>query len=213
MDKISYTNVSLEELSTERALEVTIWHIHQRSSNEFIGGLRLGGLVTAARRGVTKEWMDSSSKESTHWQDALANPGKWVEMWHVLRLSMITRKNVLEPSPSRRKKHSPLVSHSRKSSDGSITMKDMRQSRESSWDSEGSSSHTPLPPTEIVRNVSVIAEEETPAIISQPPPTDKSDDSVFKKPHPPKPHPPKPHPQHLSPERTETVSELIYCTQ
>ena len=203
MDRISYSDVSLEELSTERVLEVTVWHLHRGSSNEFIGGLRLGALPGTVKGGVTKEWMDSSVKESTHWQDVLTRPGKWVEMLHSLRPTMNPRKNILDSSPSlsKTRKHSPLVSHTRKSSDGSITMKETRQSRESSWESERSSSYAPPPPTEFVRNVSVITEEDNPSITTQNQPTEKSDDSVFKKPPPPSSPPQAPQ----SKEHLETV--------
>ena len=180
-----------------------MWHLHRGSSNEFIGGLRLGTLPGTVKGGVTKEWMDSSVKESTHWQDVLTRPGKWVEMLHSLRPTMNPRKNILDSSPSlsKTRKHSPLVSHTRKSSDGSITMKETRQSGESSWESERSSSYAPPPPAEFVRNVSVITEEDNPSITTQNQPTEKSDDSVFKKPPPPSSPPQAPQ----SKEHLETV--------
>ena len=40
-----FTDVSLEQLVKERVLEVTIWDFNQRSSNDFLGGVRLGSLA------------------------------------------------------------------------------------------------------------------------------------------------------------------------
>ena len=57
-----FTDVSLEQLVKERILEVTIWDFNQRSSNDFLGGVRLGSLAprNSSRR---KEWMDCTGGE------------------------------------------------------------------------------------------------------------------------------------------------------
>ena len=80
---------TLEELSKERVLEVTVWDFHKQG-NDFIGGLRLGS--TPGRAAKHKEWMDSIGDEISHWEAALAHPGEWVEQWHTLRTTMDHRK-------------------------------------------------------------------------------------------------------------------------
>ena len=80
-------DVTFEELSSERVLEVTVWDYDRRGSNDFIGGLRLGP-APSTHMAKHKEWMDSIEDEVTHWEAMLAHPGEWVEEWHVLRPSM-----------------------------------------------------------------------------------------------------------------------------
>ena len=84
--EIEYPHVSLEDLESSRALEVTIWDRDRRGVNEFIGGIRLGPDPLACSDST--EWMDSIGDEVTHWEAALARPGEWVEQWHNLRPSM-----------------------------------------------------------------------------------------------------------------------------
>ena len=81
-----FEKLKLDELAAERVLEVTVWDFNKGSSNEFIGGLRLGPALGAAEK--NKEWMDSIGEEVYHWEDVLANPGKWVEFTHTLRTTM-----------------------------------------------------------------------------------------------------------------------------
>ena len=81
--------VTLEELSRERVLEVTVWDFHKQG-NDFIGGLRLG--PAPGRASKHKEWMDSIGEEISHWEAMLAHPGEWVEQWHTLRTTMDPRK-------------------------------------------------------------------------------------------------------------------------
>ncbi len=88
-EKVSYEGVVLEELSTERVLEVTVWDFN-KAGNDFIGGLRLGPRPGRVG-GKHKEWMDSIGDELSHWEDMLAHPGEWVELWHTLRTSMNPR--------------------------------------------------------------------------------------------------------------------------
>ena len=77
--------VSRDELR-ERVLEVTLWDYDRRGSNDFVGGLRLGGSPSPG--GKRKEWMDSVRDEAAHWEAMLAHPGEWAEEWHTLRPSM-----------------------------------------------------------------------------------------------------------------------------
>ena len=90
-EKFTFEDVSLEELSCKRVLEISVWS-YDNSSHTFIGGLRLGPAPSSADE--HKDWMDSIGDEVTHWEDMLANPGEWVEQWHTLRSSMNPRDNL-----------------------------------------------------------------------------------------------------------------------
>ena len=102
-EQFSYEKVVLDELSSERVLEVTVWDWDRGSSNDFIGGLRLGPAPGHTTK--RKEWMDSIGDEVSHWESALARPGEWVEQWHTLRTTMDPRSIDLsalpKPSPPR----------------------------------------------------------------------------------------------------------------
>ena len=97
-EKFTYEDVNITELSSERALEVSVWN-YDDSSHTFIGGLRLGPAPgTAAKH---KDWMDSIGEEVTHWEDMLAHPGEWVEKWHTLRPTLNPRDIDLQaPAPA-----------------------------------------------------------------------------------------------------------------
>ena len=97
-EKFTYEKVTLEELSKERVLEVTIWDFNKGSSNDFIGGVRLGSLPGAASK--HKEWMDSIGDEVSHWEAMLAHPGEWVEEKHSLRHTMDPISGSLLASPA-----------------------------------------------------------------------------------------------------------------
>ena len=84
-----FEKVTLEEIVTERVLEMTVWNFNEGGSNDFIGGLRLGPTPSEASR--NKEWMDSIGEEAAHWEAMLARPGEWAEQWHTLRSSMDPR--------------------------------------------------------------------------------------------------------------------------
>ena len=88
-EKFTYEKVTLEELSKERVLEVTVWDHDLKGSNDFIGGVRLGSAPVAASK--HKEWMDSIGDEVSHWEAMLAHPGEWVDRWHTLRHTMDPR--------------------------------------------------------------------------------------------------------------------------
>ena len=98
----TYEDVTLEELSRERVLEVSVWH-YDKSGNTFIGGLRLGPAPSSASK--HKDWMDSIGDEVTHWEDMLAHPGEWVEHWHTLRTTLNPRNVDVQASM-------PPISHS-----------------------------------------------------------------------------------------------------
>ena len=90
-EKFTFENVNLDELSCERALEVSVWS-HEKSYHTFIGGLRIGPAPGSG--GKQYNWMDSVNDEVTHWEDMLACPGEWVEQWHTLRSTMDPRDNL-----------------------------------------------------------------------------------------------------------------------
>ena len=86
-EQFTYENICLEDLSSGRVLEVTVWDYDRRGSNDFIGGLRIGPHPDPVRQKL-KNWMDSIGDEVSHWEAMLERPGEWVEQWHVLRPSM-----------------------------------------------------------------------------------------------------------------------------
>jgi len=83
-------DVSFDELCSKRVLELTVWDHDMFSSNDFVGGIRLGPSLTMAER--SEEWMDSSQKEAAHWKKMLTQQGEWVEYCHSLRASMVPRE-------------------------------------------------------------------------------------------------------------------------
>ncbi len=84
-ESFTYEKLSLEELVSERGLEVTVWDFNKGSSNEFIGGLRIGPAPSVGKR---KEWMDSIGEELRQWESVVSNPGQWTNTWHTLRTTM-----------------------------------------------------------------------------------------------------------------------------
>lgn len=88
-EKFAYEKLGREDLLSSRVLEVTVWDYDRGSTNDFVGGLRLGS--APQHLGPRKEWMDSGREEAGHWEEMLASPGQWVERWHFLRDSMDPR--------------------------------------------------------------------------------------------------------------------------
>lgn len=84
-EDIAFNYLSLQELRSERALEVTVWDNDRRGTNEFIGCIRIG--PNPDRMKDPKDWMDSKGEEVSHWEAMLTHPGEWVEQWHQLRPS------------------------------------------------------------------------------------------------------------------------------
>lgn len=85
-----YEDISLAELS-ERGLELTIWDHDRLASNEFLGGVRFS-LGTGKHGGRTVDWMDSTGKELSLWQNMINRPNFWVEGALVLRPSLDNAK-------------------------------------------------------------------------------------------------------------------------
>ena len=88
-EQFTYENVYMDDLSSRRVLEVTVWDYDRRGSNDFIGGLRIGPRPdSVAHTNRVKDWMDSTGEEVNHWEAMLEQPGEWVEQWHDIRSSM-----------------------------------------------------------------------------------------------------------------------------
>ncbi|XP_048873489.1 synaptotagmin-like protein 2 isoform X1 [Brienomyrus brachyistius] len=66
-------------------MEITVWD-HERLSNSFLGGLRLG-LGKGTSYGTAVEWMDSKSDEANLWERMMNHHNEWVD--DVLHLRML----------------------------------------------------------------------------------------------------------------------------
>ncbi|CAN9501503.1 unnamed protein product [Ophioblennius macclurei] len=75
----------------EACAEITVWD-HDRLTNHYIGGLRLG-LGTGKSYGVEVTWMDSSPEEAALWRKMLQADGEWVEDVLPLRM-LVMAKNM-----------------------------------------------------------------------------------------------------------------------
>lgn len=84
-EKFKFSNVTSDELSVKRALELTVWD-KDMFNIKFIGYVRLGPAANKQWE-EGQEWMDSSREEVEHWEEMLARPGVWVERCHPLRSS------------------------------------------------------------------------------------------------------------------------------
>lgn len=73
-----------EEDLREACVELTVWD-HNRLSNHFLGGLRIG-LGTGKSYGTPVDWMDSTHEEVTMWEKMMASPDTWVEGMLPLRM-------------------------------------------------------------------------------------------------------------------------------
>ncbi len=115
-EEFAYERVLLEDLRAARVLEVTVWDYDRGSSNDFVGGLRLGSAPNRTEN--HKEWMDSNADEASHWEEMLTRHDEWVECWHSLRASMDPRTIdlsdipalALERDENREEKHPPQQS-------------------------------------------------------------------------------------------------------
>ncbi|XP_030648072.1 synaptotagmin-like protein 2 [Chanos chanos] len=73
----------------EACVELTVWD-HDRLSNHFLGGLRLGlGLGTSY--GAEVDWMDSNATEAALWERMTEYQNEWVEDWLPLRMLIMAR--------------------------------------------------------------------------------------------------------------------------
>ena len=77
----AYDNLTIDELRN-RVLELTVWDYDRGSSNDFLGGLRLG------LGNNTEPWDDSQGLEIEAWRLMLERPNKWLEHTLNLRSSM-----------------------------------------------------------------------------------------------------------------------------
>lgn len=84
--KFSYEEVSLEELK-EKVLEIAIYDFDRASTDDFLGGVRLG-LGTSSN-----EWDDATKDESQIWQTMLSRSNVWIQVVVPLRSRMVSMKN------------------------------------------------------------------------------------------------------------------------
>ncbi|XP_054852865.1 synaptotagmin-like protein 4 [Eublepharis macularius] len=85
-----YHNITLEELP-HTCLELTVWDREPLSSNDFLGGVRLG-VGNGMSNGQMVDWMDSTGEEISLWQKMRKYPGSWAEGTLPLRSTMAKAK-------------------------------------------------------------------------------------------------------------------------
>ncbi|KAK9393538.1 synaptotagmin-like 4 [Crotalus adamanteus] len=85
-----YNNIFAEQLS-HICLELTVWDREPLSSNDFLGGVRLG-VGNGMSNGQAADWMDSTGEEINLWQKMRKYPGSWAEGTLPLRATMIKTK-------------------------------------------------------------------------------------------------------------------------
>ena len=90
-EECAYNSVNFDDTKNHNVLEVSVWDNDRRGASNFMGGIRLGPSAPAGAHAELLEWMDSTDEEASHWEEALANPGTWVERTHVLRSTMSSR--------------------------------------------------------------------------------------------------------------------------
>ncbi|XP_067084683.1 synaptotagmin-like protein 2 [Osmerus mordax] len=73
----------------EIAMEITVWD-HDRLSNHFIGGLRIG-LGSGRSYGADVAWMDSTEEEARLWERMMQAQSEWVEAVLPLRMLLMAR--------------------------------------------------------------------------------------------------------------------------
>ncbi|MCJ8742545.1 hypothetical protein PDJAM_G00083200 [Pangasius djambal] len=83
-----YEGIRPEDLR-DACVELTVWD-HDRLSNHFIGGTRLG-LGTGKSHGTEVKWMDSNSAESALWRRMIESNNEWVEDTIPLRMLIMAR--------------------------------------------------------------------------------------------------------------------------
>ncbi|NXX83830.1 SYTL4 protein, partial [Urocolius indicus] len=81
-----YNGINPEDLQ-HICLELTVWDREPLSSNDFLGGVRLGG-GHGMSRGQAVDWMDSTGEELNLWQKMCQYPGSWAEGTLQLRSTM-----------------------------------------------------------------------------------------------------------------------------
>ncbi|XP_034398935.1 synaptotagmin-like protein 4 isoform X4 [Cyclopterus lumpus] len=86
-----YKELALEQLG-EMCLELTVWDREALSSNEFLGGLRLGSGKGTVKSGKVEVEMDSVGEEVSLWEKMMQYPDSWAEGTLPLRSTMVTGK-------------------------------------------------------------------------------------------------------------------------
>ena len=85
--KFSYEELSIDDLK-EKVLEIVLYDYDLASSDEFLGGVRLG-LGTSSN-----EWDDATEDECQIWQTMLNRSNVWIQVVVPLRSSMESKANV-----------------------------------------------------------------------------------------------------------------------
>ncbi|KAM4697076.1 synaptotagmin-like protein 4 [Rhinophrynus dorsalis] len=85
-----YSGIKPEDL-LNTCLELTVWDREPLSSNDFLGGVRLG-IGNGQCNGEPVDWMDSTGEELSLWQKMRQYPGSWVEGTLQLRATMAKQK-------------------------------------------------------------------------------------------------------------------------
>ncbi|XP_068451453.1 synaptotagmin-like protein 4 isoform X2 [Clinocottus analis] len=86
-----YKELALEQLG-EMCLELTVWDREAMSSNEFLGGLRLGSTRGCVKTGKVEVEMDSVGEEVSLWEKMMQYPDSWAEGTLPLRSTMVKGK-------------------------------------------------------------------------------------------------------------------------
>ncbi|NXU70667.1 SYTL4 protein, partial [Oreotrochilus melanogaster] len=81
-----YNGINPEDLQ-HICLELTVWDREPLSSNDFLGGVRLG-VGNGMSKGEAVDWMDSMGEELNLWQKMCQYPGSWAEGTLQLRSTM-----------------------------------------------------------------------------------------------------------------------------
>ncbi|XP_009584865.1 PREDICTED: synaptotagmin-like protein 4, partial [Fulmarus glacialis] len=81
-----YNGISPDDLQ-HICLELTVWDREPLSSNDFLGGVRLG-VGNGMSNGQAVDWMDSMGEELNLWQKMCQYPGSWAEGTLQLRSTM-----------------------------------------------------------------------------------------------------------------------------
>uniref|UniRef100_A0AAQ4P5U7 Synaptotagmin-like protein 4 n=1 Tax=Gasterosteus aculeatus aculeatus TaxID=481459 RepID=A0AAQ4P5U7_GASAC len=86
-----YKDLSPEQLE-RMCLELTVWDREAMSSNEFLGGVRLGSKKGAVNAGKVEVQMDSVGEEVSMWEKMMQYPDSWAEGSLPLRSTMLKGK-------------------------------------------------------------------------------------------------------------------------
>ena len=87
-EKFVFEKLKLEDLRSNRVVELTVWDLSKNKQYDFIGGLRLG---PRPHHDNPLPYMDSSDTELRHWMSVMDSPGQSIEQLHTLRHNMDPR--------------------------------------------------------------------------------------------------------------------------